>query len=268
MTLEGPAPPTLVVTNTSTSLLAIGTPNRARQRGRKPGQKTFEKYSALPAQEKLTRQRSPLPPADHAIAPSAPSAPRPAPPATTAAQPPAAPAPLVALPPPARPVPPPTTAPQLRPFACLGAYARSSGAALAFVARSIIRTGQTLLRYAVEPDDGLQSFSASVLGKLRQMLLPHYGLVLQHALSPEDGFIFRSAGCIGRTDPESRSSRCNSCRASSNTVTHYASRVPNRRPWHTMTPVCDTLLIIIHMSGLKSKVYAARLEGCGGPGRA
>ena len=56
------------------------------------------------------------------------------------------------------------------------------------------------------------------------MLLQHYGLALQQALSPEDGFIFRSAGCSGRTGPESCSTRCNSCRASSNNATHYASR--------------------------------------------
>ena len=48
------------VTNTSASLLATGTPDHARRRGRKPGQKNFEKYSALPVPEKSTRRRTVL----------------------------------------------------------------------------------------------------------------------------------------------------------------------------------------------------------------
>ena len=88
----------------------------------------------------------------------------------------------------------------------------------------MIGTGQTLLCFAAELDGGLQSFDASVLGKSRQMLLPQYGLVLQRTLRPEDSFTFRRVGCSGCTDPESRSTRCNSCRASSNNEAHYARR--------------------------------------------
>ena len=64
-------------------------------------------------------------------------------------------------------------------------------------------TGQTLLRCAVERDSGLQSFNASVLGKVRHMLLSHYEFNIQQALQPEDSFIFWSAEYSGHTDPES-----------------------------------------------------------------
>ena len=59
------------------------------------------------------------------------------------------------------------------------------------------RTGQTLLRYTAEPDNWLRSFSATLLGKSQQMLLLHYGLVIQQKLHPEDSFVFRSTGYGG-----------------------------------------------------------------------
>ena len=62
------------------------------------------------------------------------------------------------------------------------------------------------------------------------MLLPHYGLMLQRALHPEDGFIFRTATCSGFTNPESFSTRCNSCRVSSNNAKQYARRVHSPQP--------------------------------------
>ena len=89
----------------------------------------------------------------------------------------------------------------------------------------MIDTGQTLLRFATKRNGGLQSFTASVLGTLPQMLLPQYGLFLQQALHPENGFTFRSVGCSGCTDPESRYTQCDSCHAPSNNTTHYASRL-------------------------------------------
>ena len=75
------------VTNTSASLLAARDPNGAKRRGRKPGQKNFEKFSDLPARAKSTRRRSTPVPADHAVTAFASSIPRPARPVVAAAQP-------------------------------------------------------------------------------------------------------------------------------------------------------------------------------------
>ena len=80
-------------------------------------------------------------------------------------------------------------------------YSSAAGAALSFAARAMLATGQTLLRFAAECNGGLRSFTASMLGTSRQMVLPQYGLFLQQALQPEDGFPFRSVRCNGCTDP-------------------------------------------------------------------
>ena len=239
------------VTNASASPSAARDPNGAKRRGRRPGQKNFEKYSDLPARAPSTRRRPAPVPADHAAAAFAPSIPRPARPAIAAARPAFAPVRAVAKPAsldeppaPARPTPRPTaaaprpTAASLpRPLAgqkrgrdCVGAYSGAAGATLSFAARAMIGTGQTLLRFSAERDGGLRSFASSVLGTSRQMLFPQYGLVLQRAARPEDGFTFRCAGCSGCTDPESRSTRCDSCRASSSNAKRYARKVHAPQP--------------------------------------
>ena len=94
----------------------------------------------------------------------------------------------------------------------------------------MIGTDQTLLRFAAERDGGLRSSAASMLGTSWQMLLPQYGLVLQRALRPEDGFTFRSIGCSECTDPKSRCTRCDSCRASSNNAKQYGRKVHAPQP--------------------------------------
>ena len=226
------------VTNTSASLLAAGDPKGAKRRGRKPGQKNFEKFSDLPARAKSTRRRSAPVPSDHAGTALAPSIPRPARPVAAATRPAVAPVRAVVAAasldePPARPAsrPPRPLVGQKRGHDCLGAYSGAAGAALSFAARAMIGTGQTLLRYAAERDGGLRSFAASALGTTRQMLLPQYGLVLQRAVRPEDGFTFRSVGCSGCTNPEHfRSTRCDSCRASSNNAKQYARKVHAPQP--------------------------------------
>ena len=103
-------------------------------------------------------------------------------------------------------------------------------AALSFAAWAMIGNGQTVLHFAAGRDGGLQSFKASVLGTSRQMLLPqYYGLFFQRALQPEDGYIFRSIGRSGCTDPESRCTRFVSCGSSDN-AKKYARRVHAPRP--------------------------------------
>ena len=75
------------VSNAPPSPPATGNLNGAKQRGHKPGQKNFGKFSGLPARAKSTRRRSAPVPVDHANAALVPSFPRLARPVVAAARP-------------------------------------------------------------------------------------------------------------------------------------------------------------------------------------
>ena len=80
---------------------------------------------------------------------------------------------------------------------CKGSYSGNSGAALSFVGRSLLRTGQKLLKWAKEPDAGLSSFSSSALASSRHLCMPHFGMDIERTDSPSDGYLMRDVGCVG-----------------------------------------------------------------------
>ena len=80
---------------------------------------------------------------------------------------------------------------------CRGVYSGYFGRALLFAGMTMQNTARQLMKWASESDVGIASFRASGLSQSRGFCLPYYGMIMDRAPDPTDGYVFHAESCHG-----------------------------------------------------------------------
>ena len=119
---------------------------------------------------------------------------------------------------------------------CNGVYNGNFGPALNLAGKMMLRTGQQLIKMAMEPDLGIASFAALSLAKSHGMFLPYYGMAMKRSENAKDGFTFFSNECTCVAKP-GRYQNCPACSTNKRKLKNYVNDLytPNvKRPGHTL----------------------------------
>ena len=83
---------------------------------------------------------------------------------------------------------------------CRGVYAGCFGQALTFFAKCLRHTASEVLKWVQHPDKGVAAFMNSIFATSKALCLPFYGLTVERAENPAEGFIFRRQECCEACD--------------------------------------------------------------------
>ena len=97
---------------------------------------------------------------------------------------------------------------------CRGVYNGFFGQALIFAAKTLQYTAKQLMEWASEPDFGMSSFRASGLAQSSTFCLPHFGMIMDRAPDPMDGYVFRAETCSGICTAGGSKKHCDVCKSS------------------------------------------------------
>lgn len=80
---------------------------------------------------------------------------------------------------------------------CPGVYNGYFGKTLVMAGMTMLNTGRRLIEMARQSDFGQTAFRESGLSESRGFLLPFYGMIMDRAPNPMNGYVFRAENCSG-----------------------------------------------------------------------